>query len=160
MISGNLGNGISFHGSSGNTLVDNRIGTDPTGTVAIANGGNGIWLTGGSNGNEIGGTAFVDTGTSAVNDPTGNKGTVAPVFVVPPLGNLVSGNGQNGILINSGSQANILNGNFVGTTADGNVALGNASDGVAINGADNNSLIGCQFINNPFVYYNVVSANR
>jgi parallel beta-helix repeat protein len=159
VISGNTGNGISFHGSSGNTLVDNRIGTDPTGTVAIANGGNGIWMTAGSSGNEIGGTAFVDTSTGQVNDPTGDKGTTTPVFVVPPLGNLVSGNGQNGILIDSNSQRNVLNGNFVGTTADGNGALGNAQDGVAIDGADNNSLIGCAFLNNPFVYYNVLSAN-
>ncbi len=161
LISGNGGNGISFHGSSGNILVDNYIGTDPTGATAVPNGGNGIWLTGGSNGNEIGGTAFVNTAATpiAVNDPTGDKGTVTPVFVVPPLGNLISGNSQNGILIDSGSQNNTLNGNFVGTTATGDAALGNVLDGVAINGADNNSLIGCQFINNPFVYYNVVSAN-
>ncbi len=159
VISGNVGNGISLHGSSGNTLVDNRIGTNPAGTAAIANGGNGIWLTASSNGNEIGGTAFVDTSTGAVNDPTGDKGTVAPVFVVPPLGNLVSGNNQNGILIDFNSQRNVLNGNFVGTTASGNGAIGNTLDGVAISGADNNSLIGCQFVNNPFVYYNVVSGN-
>ena len=159
VISGNVGNGISFHGSSGSTLVDNRIGTNPTGTTAIPNGANGIWLTNSSNGNQIGGTAFVDTSTGAVNDPTGDKGTVTPVFVVPPLGNLISGNGQNGILIDAKSQRNILNGNFVGTTANGDGAIGNTLDGVAITGADNNSLIGCQFINNPFVYYNVVSGN-
>jgi parallel beta-helix repeat protein len=159
VISGNAGNGISFHGSSGSTLVDNRIGTNATGTAAISNGGNGILLTASSNGNEIGGTAFVDTSTGAINDPTGNKGTVSPVFVVPPLGNLISGNGQNGILIDGGSQRNILNGNFVGTTADGNGAIGNAIDGVAVSNSNDNSLIGCQFTNNPFVYYNVVSGN-
>jgi hypothetical protein len=159
VISGNGGNGISFSGSSSNTLVDNYIGTDPTGTVAIANGGSGIRLTNGSNGNEIGGTAFTDTSTGAQNDPTGNKGSTPPVFVVPPLGNLVSGNTQNGILIDSNSRNNVLNGNFVGTTADGNGALGNGLDGVAINGADDNSLIGCTFEQNPFVYYNVISGN-
>jgi parallel beta-helix repeat protein len=159
VISGNAGNGISFHGSSGNTLVANRIGTDASGTAALGNGGNGIWLTGGASGNEIGGTAFIDSTTGDVNDPTGNKGTVTPVFVVPPQGNLVSGNGQNGVLIDSGSQHNTLNGNFIGTDASGNTAIGNALDGVAINSADNNSLVGCQFVNNPFVYYNVVSGN-
>jgi hypothetical protein len=159
VISGNGGNGISFHGSSGNTVVANRVGTDATGTTAIANGGNGIWVTAASNGNGIGGTIFTDSGTGNTNDPTGNKSTTTPVFVVPPLGNLVSGNGQNGILIDSNSQNNILNGNFVGTTANGNSALGNAADGVLITGANNNSLIGCQFVNNPFVYYNVVSGN-
>ncbi|MEJ0017951.1 MAG: Hint domain-containing protein [Acetobacteraceae bacterium] len=159
VISGNTGNGITFDGSSGNTLVDNRIGTNPAGTAAIANGGNGIRLTGGSNGNTIGGNAFTDTGTGAKNDPTGDKGTIAPTFVVPPLGNQVSGNGQNGILIDANSRNNVLSGNFVGTTSDGNGDLGNALDGVAINGADNNSLIGCTFIENPFVYYNVLSGN-
>ncbi len=159
VISGNTGNGISFHGSSGNTLVDNHIGTDLTGNTAIANGGNGIWFTGGSAGNEIGGTAFTDPSTGDKNDPTGDEGTVTPVFVIPPLGNLVSGNGQNGILIDANSQHNVLNGNFIGTTADGNGALGNSLDGVAIDNADNNFLLGCQFVNNPFVYYNVLSAN-
>jgi parallel beta-helix repeat protein len=159
VVSGNAGNGIVLDGSSGNTLVNNYIGTDPTGTKAIANGGNGVWVTGASHGNTIGGTAFTDTATGAVNNPTGDKGSVPAVFVVPPLGNLVSGNGANGILIDNNSQNNVLNGNFVGTTADGDSALGNALDGVAINGANNNSLIGCQFVNNPFVYYNVLSAN-
>jgi parallel beta-helix repeat protein len=159
VISGNAGNGITLDGSSSNTLVNNYVGTDPTGTTAIANGGNGIWVTGGSDGNTIGGTAYTDTATGAVNDPTGDKGSVTPVFVVPPLGNLVSGNGGNGILIDQNSQNNILNGNFVGTTADGDSALGNALDGVAINGADNNELIGCDFSQNPFVYYNVISGN-
>jgi parallel beta-helix repeat protein len=159
VISGNAGNGISLHGSSGNTIVANRIGTDPTGTAAIANGGNGIWVTAASNNNVIGGTVFVDSGTGDTNNPTGSKGTVTPVFVVPPLGNLVSGNSQTGVLIDTGSRNNVLNGNFIGTTADGNTALGNAADGVWINGADNNSLIGCQFVNDPFVYYNVVSGN-
>ncbi len=159
VISGNGGNGISFHGSSGNTVVANRIGTNAAGTSAIANGGNGIWITAGSGNNEIGGTAFTDSGTGQTNNPTGSKGSVPPTFVVPPLGNLVSGNGQTGILIDAKSQNNVLNGNFVGTTADGNAALGNAGDGVWINGADNNSLIGCQLVNDPFVYYNVLSGN-
>ena len=159
VISGNGGNGISLHGSSGNVLVSNRIGTDPTGTVAIGNGGNGIWLTAGSSNNEIGGTAFTDSVTGNTNDPTGDKGTTTPVFVVPPLGNLISGNSQNGVLIDSGSQSNVLNGNFIGTDATGDAALGNTLDGVAINAADSNSLVGCAFVNNPFVYYNVISGN-
>jgi hypothetical protein len=84
---------------------------------------------------------------------------VTPVFVVPPLGNLISGNGRNGVVIDGGSRNNVLSGNFVGTTADGDAAIGNAGDGVWINRAGNNSLIGCKFVNNPFVYYNVLSGN-
>jgi hypothetical protein len=171
IISGNGGNGVSFNGSSGNTVVANRIGTDPSGMTAIANGSNGIWLTAGSDGNTIGGAAYVDSGTGQANNPTGSEGNGTPAFIVPPLGNLVSGNGQTGILIDSSSQNNVLSGNFVGTTADGDAPLGNTLDGVWINGADNNSLIGTPLLNppgssdpgsinqTPFTYYNVLSGN-
>ncbi len=159
VISGNAGNGVSLYGSPGNSIVANRIGTDPSGKSAIPNGGNGIWITAGSNDNEIGGTRFIDAGTGRSNNPTGSKGTVPPVFVVPPDGNLVSGNSGNGILIDGGSENNTLNGNFIGTTANGDGTIGNSADGVRIKKADNNSLIGCKFRNDPFVYYNVASGN-
>jgi parallel beta-helix repeat protein len=159
VISGNKGNGVALHGCVGSSLVNNYIGTNADGDSAIPNGGNGIQLTDGSHRNVIGGFAYTDSNTGAQNDPTGNKGATTPVIVVPPLGNLVSGNGRNGILLEAGSQYNILSGNFVGTTADGNSALGNKEDGVRIENANNNRLIGCTFQENPFVYYNVVSGN-
>ena len=159
VVSGNDGNGIVLDGSSDNTLVNNYVGTNPTGTAAIANGLNGILVTGGAANNTIGGTAYTDTTTGAVNNPTGTEGTVPAVIVTPPLGNLVSGNTADGILINDNSENNVLSGNFVGTTATGNAALGNGGDGVAIDGANNNSLIGCTALDDPFVYYNVVSGN-
>ncbi|HUN29750.1 MAG TPA: hypothetical protein VMV65_08070, partial [Alphaproteobacteria bacterium] len=159
VISGNTGNGISFHDSSGNVVVANRIGTNPAGTSAIANGANGIWLTTGSSGNEIGGTIDTDSATGKTNDPTGDKGTVTATFVVPPLGNLISGNAQDGVLIDTLSVNNTLNGNFIGTNASGEAAVGNGADGVFINGAGLNALIGCTINTNPFVYYNVVSGN-
>ena len=160
VISGNAGDGIALSGSSGNTVVANRIGTSASGRSAIANGGNGISITGRSDGNEIGGTDFVDSATGQANNPTGSKGTVTPVFVVPPLGNLISGNARNGVLIASGSRDNVLNGNFVGTRADGDAPIGNHGNGVWIRKANDNQLIGCRFVNNPFVYYNVLSGNR
>lgn len=160
VISGNAGNGLSFHGSTGNTVVDNHIGTDATGTTSMANGANGIWVTDGSASNVIGGTAFVNTSTGAVNNPTGNKGTVPAVFVVPPLGNLISGNAGNGVLIGGGSKNTMLFGNFIGTRSDGDAAIPNGGDGVRVYKADYTLLAGCKFVNNPFVYYNVVSGNR
>jgi parallel beta-helix repeat protein len=159
VISGNAGSGILLAGSQRNTVVSNRIGTNAAGSAAIANGGAGIWITAGSGGNEIGGTEFIDSATGQANDPTGEKGTVTPVFVVPPLGNLISGNAGNGVLIDAGSKNNALNGNFIGTAADGDGAIGNARNGVRIDRASRNSLIGCKFVNNPFVYYNVISGN-
>jgi len=160
VISGNLGSGIVLVGSSANTVAANRIGTNAAGTSAIGNRADGIRITQRSRGNEIGGTAFVDTATGHVNNPTGSKGTVTPVFVVPPLGNLISGNGASGLTIETGSTDNALNGNFIGTTADGDGALGNSGHGVWIVHAPGNSLVGCKFVNNPFVYYNVISGNR
>ncbi len=159
VISGNTGNGLSLHESSGNVVVDNRIGTNAAGSAAISNSGDGIWITAASHNNEIGGTAYVDTATGQVNNPTGNKGTVPEVYVVPPLGNLISGNGQNGVRIDTGSRNNVLNGNFIGTTADGDAAIGNIADGVLISHANDNTLAGCLFVNNPFVYYNVLDGN-
>ncbi|HMH94882.1 MAG TPA: hypothetical protein VK586_27830, partial [Streptosporangiaceae bacterium] len=160
VISGNGGNGITLFGSSLNTVQDNRIGTNPAGTSAVPNRLNGLAIAGLSYANEIGGTAFVDSATGQANNPTGSKGTVTPVFVVPPLGNLISSNGLNGVLIAGGAGHNELNGNFIGTTANGDAALGNGANGVWINAANHNSLVGCKFVNNPFVYYNVVSGNR
>jgi hypothetical protein len=159
VISGNRGSGIELAGSPLNTVVANRIGTNPAGTSAIPNNGDGIAITQGAQGNEIGGTVFVNAATGQANNPTGSKGTVPPVFVVPPLGNLISGNRGNGVLIEAGSHGNMLNGNFIGTTASGNGPLGNAGNGVWIYHAPGNSLVGCKFVNNPFVYYNVVSGN-
>ena len=160
VISGNRRDGIELYGSSFNTVVSNRIGTDPAGRLALSNGGDGILITRRSDGNRIGGTAFVDHATGQANNPTGSKGTVTPVFVVPPLGNLVSGNSRNGVLIDDGSRNNVLNGNFIGTARGGDAPIPNLGNGVWINRADNNQLTGCKFVNNPFVYYNVISGNR
>ena len=160
VISGNRGPGVELFGSDMDIVVANRIGTNPAGTAAIPNGGDGVWLTRGSSGNEIGGTEFTDAATGQQNNPTGSKGTVTPVFVIPPLGNLVSGNSHNGVRIDSHSTHNTLNGNSIGTTADGDATLGNGWNGVSIKAANDNSLVGCQFVNNPFVYYNVMGGNR
>lgn len=54
---------------------------------------------------------------------------------------------------------NQLSGNFIGTTASGDAALGNTLDGVDINNAPGNSLIGCTFQQEPFVFYNVIDSN-
>ncbi|MGH7737984.1 MAG: beta strand repeat-containing protein [Candidatus Tyrphobacter sp.] len=159
VIAANLGNGITLSGSESAAIVANRIGTNPAGTSAMPNGGDGILITGNASENEIGGTDYIDSTSGRANDPTGDKGTVAPTFVVPPLGNLISGNAGDGVLIDDGSHNNTLNGNFIGTASGGDAPLGNAGDGVLIDGANDNALVGCTISENPFVYYNVVSAN-
>jgi hypothetical protein len=147
VISGNGGNGVGVYGANLNRIAMNNIGTDVTGTIPLGNAGNGILVTGGAAGNLIGGQA------TGGNDPTNG------VFVRPPQGNLISGNHGDGVLISNGATLNMLSGNFVGTSASGNSALGNWQDGVAILNSNVNSLLGCTFQQDPFVFYNVISGN-
>lgn len=147
VISANSGNGISLSASNHNNIRIDTIGTDVTGTVDLGNVQNGIFVTNHSIQNLIGGEA------TGGNDPTNG------VFVRPPQGNLISGNDANGVLITGGSMLNQLSGNFIGTDSTGDAALGNSLDGVAIVSANNNSLIGCRLLQDPFVFYNVISGN-
>lgn len=148
VISGNRGNGVTIAGGTANTVAANYIGTDVTGTSPRSNWGNGIQLTAGAAGNLIGGVV------SGGNDPTDG------VFYVPPQGNLISANFGNGVLIDAAATGNQLSGNFIGTSALGSSPLGNNGDGVAIVEADGNRLVGTTSLQNPFVFYNVVSGNR
>ena len=159
VISGNTLHGIHIVGSAGNKIQANAIGTNPAGTAAIPNRGNGIYVTYFSVDNLIGGTAYYNAATGQTNNPTGNKGTVPIVSIAPPLGNLISGNALNGVLIDEGSELTVLSGNFIGTNNVGTSAIGNTLDGVLIRNANNNSLIGCTFEDQPFIYYNVLSGN-
>lgn len=159
VISGNTLHGIHIVGSAGNKIQANAIGTNPAGTAAIPNRGNGILVTYFSVDNLIGGTAYYNAATGQANNPTGNKGTVPIVSIAPPLGNLISGNALNGVLIEAGSELTVLSGNFIGTNNVGTSAIGNTLNGVLINNANNNSLIGCTFEDQPFIYYNVLSGN-
>lgn len=159
VISGNTQNGIQIYGSAGNKIQANAIGTNPAGTAKIANGFNGIYVTYYAVDNTIGGTAYINSATGQTNNPTGNKGTVPIVSIAPPLGNLISGNSLNGVLIDGGSELTVLSGNFIGTNNVGTAAVGNTLDGVLIRNANNNQLIGCTFEDNPFIYYNVLSGN-
>ena len=116
VISGNSAYGIfisqysSVFGSSGNLVQGNYIGTNLSGTGAIANNGPGIYVAGGSAFNTIGGiTATAGTGA----------------------GNLISGNAGVGVELNGAGIANVIEGNLIGTTESGNAVLGNAGFGVS-----------------------------
>lgn len=166
VISGNTLNGIDIAGSANNTIVSNRIGTNYAGTAAIPNQQNGILITAQASGNTIGGTAIgIDAANGLQNNITGSNGTSKePLgstygYAVPPQGNQISGNGQNGVLVNGLSSKTTFEGNFVGTDATGNNKLGNANDGVWIDNALDTTLQGCLTSQNPFVYLNVLSGN-
>lgn len=158
VISGNGDNGIKLFKSSKNTIVSNFIGTNADGTSAIPNKSNGILLSDGSNENQIGGDVYTNS-DGVTNNPTGSKGTVPAVYIFPPLGNLISGNKGNGVLLEKSSSKNLFNGNFIGIGSSGIVPLGNGLNGIHIIKSNDNVLRGCLVIENPFVYYNVCSGN-
>jgi hypothetical protein len=109
VISGNTNEGVLLHGfdSSGNQLLGNYVGIDVTGTVAVGN-GSGIHVQQGARNTTIGGTAA-------------------------GAGNIVSGNTGDGIRIEGSlTSGTVVQGNFIGTSADGTAALGNGGDGVHI----------------------------
>jgi hypothetical protein len=117
VISGNGGQGVRVDGSgaTGNQVSGNLIGTDLTGSVAVANANDGVLVIGGASNNTIGGTA----------------------------GNTISKNGTNGVEISgAATTGNVVQGNRIGTDAGGTNALANAGSGVFINGAPSNTIGG------------------
>ena len=95
--------------STSNVIEGNFIGTDVTGLQARANRMDGVRIDHG--GNRIGGTTFAAR-------------------------NVISGNGQNGVLIETGADLDLIAGNWIGIGVGGAV-LGNALDGVNVNGSLN-----------------------
>ena len=117
LISGNTGSGINLNGSAstGNVIQGNFIGVNSNGTSGIPNLGDGITLNA-APANFIGGT---------------NDGE----------GNLISGNGKAGILLNgTGTRRNQISGNFIGTDLTGTVKLANVLAGVTLTGASSNNI--------------------
>ena len=104
LISGNNVHGLYVDGvgSTGTQVLRNTIGTNEAETAAIPNGFDGIRLEAGSSGTTVG--------------SVGN-------------GNVVSGNTQHGVNINS-SSGNTIQGNWIGTDSAGTVDLGNTWAGV------------------------------
>lgn len=107
VISGNTQTGLDITNSTGTTVQGNYIGTNAAGTAALANGGNGIWVSTTSSSTTIGGTA------------AGAK-------------NVISGNTLDGLEIN-GVSSTTVQGNYIGTNAAGTAALGNGGFGLDIN---------------------------
>ena len=125
LLSGNLFAGvwITGQGTSSNAVAGNWIGTDITGSVAINNGtqpvtdslgyvfGGGVAISSGASNNRIG-----TDGKSA--DDDGER-------------NVIAGSGNDGIdIYASGTDGNVVAGNFIGTDVTGTQSLGNARYGV------------------------------
>ena len=116
LISGNGNVGILFTGSfaTPNVVVGNWIGTDATGNAALANSEHGIEASTGS-ANTIGGTD-------------------------PGAGNVIAGNGIDGISISASGW--VIQANLIGVGADSATKLPNGRHGVRILGSAANTLVG------------------
>jgi len=123
LVSGNTGIGVSIINSdddgdaNGNLIQGNYIGTDVNGTTVLSNTLSGVVITSAAN-NDVGGTAA-------------------------GAGNLISGNGQYGVIImNSGATGNEVQGNYIGTNLNGNAMVPNQGAGVLIVNASGNTVGG------------------
>jgi len=133
VLSGNGKAGPGFEGlriqgsaSTTNTVQGNFVGTNASGSAAIPNSGSGMLL--------------IDFGTGAPSK-TVIGGTSAANR------NVFSGNASHGIrLNNTAAPTNVSNntvqGNFIGTAADGATPLGNTNNGVTVGNAANNTIGG------------------
>ena len=109
---------VSGAQASGNVISGCYIGTNAAGTVAIPNSLSGIELKAGAHGNTIGGVTAADR-------------------------NVISGNSGAGIEISdSGSNSNVVIGNFIGVNAAGTSSLSNALQGIAIQNSAQSNTIG------------------
>lgn len=105
--------GIALWTNGGDQVEGNFIGTNATGTAALANAGRGVTINN-SAGNTIGGAT------------------------TPEARNVISSNKGYGVAISdSGAAGNVVEGNYIGLEADGASPLGNLGGGVLVAGAGN-----------------------
>ena len=128
-----IGRFVNVFPTSHNVIEGNIIGLNAQGTGVIPNSDSGVVINQADN-NTIGGTAA-------------------------DSGNVISGNLLYGVLISSGGSDNAIDGNFIGTAANGDGAsgLGNTADGVFLlggNPTDQN-----QTVTQNIVYGNFIAGN-
>ena len=94
-------------------MTGNFIGTDPTGTLPLGNGGVGVFVLNGAESNIVG-TNGDGHGDAAER-------------------NVISNNPYQGIYVgNTGTDYNVIAGNFIGTDVTGKVPMGNGNNGIWI----------------------------
>ncbi|MEM7454635.1 MAG: LamG-like jellyroll fold domain-containing protein, partial [Planctomycetota bacterium] len=109
-IIGGNDNGIRINGNSAdsNFVSGNYIGVGADGITVVANSGSGVFLSNGPDLNVIGG-------------PTA------------ALRNVIAGNDNDGIRLEGElTDSNVIQGNYIGVSADGLVNLGNGGDGIFV----------------------------
>src|SRR5829696_2188460 len=128
--------GIFVNGATvGDRIEGNFIGTDPTGTLDLGNGGNGVDIEGdGPSEAVVGGTT-------------------------PAARNLISGNAFDGVFmqgdpVGTPADSNRIQGNYIGTDRTGTKDLGNDFDGIFLDAASGTTIGGTTVASR-----NVISGN-
>ena len=126
LVSGNTQAGIQIANSSSATITGNTIGTNAAATAALPNGGQGILVQPGGNG------AYQDIVIGGSNSGDGN---------------VISGNGGAGIMVNYIGTATLthttIQGNYIGTEGVNSAVLGNGGAGIDLGGpGTSDTLIG------------------
>lgn len=135
-IVGSFSDGVVLRGKGGSLVEGNFVGVDPGAGVFVGY-GRGIVIDS-SNDNVIGGTSEAAR-------------------------NIVSGNANNGIRIEEGSSGNVVEGNYVGTNADGTDAIANGAGGIVIIDSPGNFIGGAEGTTFPGPCTgacNLISGNR
>lgn len=148
---GNGSDGLRIDGAPDNVVGDPFGRTAMSNTIA-GNGGDGVVIVGtGAEGNSLFGNAIGNVVTNSIRRALPNSGSGVAIKnaarnaignLQPILGNTISGNGLNGVLI-SGSRAigNVVARNFIGTDQIGN-QVGNLLHGIRLTLGANNNVIG------------------
>ena len=122
LISGNTTYGVYLNLAEGNTIAGNRIGTNASGSAALKNGSSGVYMDR---------STFNWIGTNG--DGAGDA----------LEGNLISGNGGDGIILSGvGSSQNTIAGNKIGVDVSGTLALPNEDHGLVLGPNGNQNLVG------------------
>ena len=120
LIAGNNNGGININtaAATGNVVAGNLVGTNASGTAALANGNNGINIHAGASRNTVGGS-------------------------IAAARNIISGNLGSGIRIqDAATTGNIVRGNYVGTNLGGTSAIPNGFNGVEFGFATAGNTVG------------------
>jgi parallel beta-helix repeat protein len=138
VVSGNSGDGIKISGPETSTVTvqGNLVGTDPKGTAALGNGGNGIDILGGVATVTVGGPPAANANVISGNKKDGVHIAGPNTTFVTVAGNLIGTNrAGTSALGNQGNGVSLSNGASECTIGSGNVISGNSLDGVDITGA-------------------------
>jgi parallel beta-helix repeat protein len=115
VVAGNQGNGVSINNSNNVIVQANFLGMGKDNATSVPNRGNGLLVAGSSQNTQVGG--------------------------VIPLGNVISGNALNGILVRDTVSGFISFNTFGGVAAFQNFASPNGLDGILITATGGNNIV-------------------